>query len=72
MPCPEDELWIVTYASIKTPGIGATLYVQRNDKLLLAGFFNANLKKHQVTWLSCELEALCIGASMKHFAPYIT
>jgi hypothetical protein len=45
--------------------------VLRDDKLLLAGFFNAQLKKHQVTWLPCEIEALCIGAAVKHFSPYI-
>ena len=24
-----------------------------------------------MTWLPCEVEALCIGAALKHFAPYI-
>jgi hypothetical protein len=72
LPYPADELWIVTDASVKKSGLGATLYVLRNTKLLLAGFFNAKLKKHQVTWLPCEVEALCIGAAVKHFAPYIT
>ena len=66
-----DKLWIVTDGSVSKRGIGATLYVNRNDKLILAGFFSAKLRKHQVTWLPCEIEALCIGASVKHFAPFI-
>ncbi|KAK2183670.1 hypothetical protein NP493_300g00016 [Ridgeia piscesae] len=45
-----------------------TLYVRRSDK---AGVFNAILRKHQVTWLPCEVAALSIGAAIKHFAPFI-
>ncbi len=70
LPRPEDELWIVTDGSVKNRGIGATLYVLRDNSLLLAGFFNAKLKKHQVTWLPCEVEALCIGAAIRHYAPF--
>ena len=71
IPLPTDSIWIVTDASVKQRGIAATLYVNRNGNLLLAGFFNAKLRKHQVTWLPCEVEALCIGAAVRHFAPYI-
>ena len=71
IPRPDDTLWIVTDGSIKNRGIAATLYVRRGEQLLLAGFFNAKLRKHQVTWLPCELEALCIGAAIRHFAPYV-
>jgi hypothetical protein len=39
--------------------------------LLLAGFFSAKTRKHQVTWLPCEVEALSIASAIKHFAPYI-
>jgi hypothetical protein len=70
LPRPEDELWIVTDGSVKNRGIGATLYILRDKSLLLAGFFNAKIKPHQVTWLPCEVEALCIGAAIRHFAPY--
>ena len=52
-------------------GIGATLYVNRGSKAQLAGFFSAKSRKHQVTWLPCEIEALSIAASIKHFSPYI-
>lgn len=71
LPRPDDELWLVTDGSVKNRGIGATLYVLRDRTLLLAGFFNAKLKPHQVTWLPCELEALSIGAAVQHFAPYV-
>ena len=71
LPRPTDELWIVTDGSSKAHGIGATLYVSRGDRTLLAGFFSAQLRKHQVRWLPCEIEALGIAAAVKHFAPYI-
>ena len=72
LPKPNDTLWIVTDASVSNFGIAATMYILRDKSLKLAGFFNAKLKKHQVTWLPCEVEALCIGASIKHFSPYIS
>ncbi|XP_060598210.1 uncharacterized protein LOC132751998 [Ruditapes philippinarum] len=71
LPRPTDQLWIVTDGSVKKRGIGATLYVTWHGKLLLAGFFSAKLRKHQVTWLPCEIEALGIAAAVKHFSPYI-
>ena len=71
IPQPQDALWKVTDGSVKNRGIAATLYVHRNGSLLLAGFFSAKLCKHQVTWLPFEIEALAIGAAIRHFAPYI-
>ena len=71
LPQSDDQLWTVTDASITKQGIGSTLYISRGGKLLLAGFFSAKLRKHQVNWLPCEVEALCIAASVKHFSPYI-
>ena len=71
LPKPTDLLWIVTDGAIKVRGLGATLYIYRNEKLLLAGFFNAKLKTNQITWLPCEMEALCIATAIKHFAPFI-
>ena len=63
--------YIVTDASVTKRGLGATLYVTSNDHdLYLAGFFSAKLRKHQVTWLPCEIEALCIAAAVKHFSPF--
>ena len=71
LPRSSDQLSIVTDGSLAKCGIGAALYVHRNGKLQLAGFFSAKLREHQVTWLSCEIEALSIAASIKHFSPYI-
>ena len=71
LPRPSDQLWIVADGSVAKSGIGATLYVNRDSKLQLVGFFSAKLRKHQVTWLPCEIEALSIAASIKHFSPYI-
>ena len=70
-PRPSDTLWIVTDGSITRRGLGATLYVSRVNQLHLAGIFSAKLRKHQVTWLPSEVEALSIAASVKHFSPFI-
>jgi hypothetical protein len=72
LPKPDDQLWIVTDGAVKNHGIGATLYVSRNDKICVAGFFSSKLRKHQVTWLPCEIEALGIAAAVQHFSPYVT
>ena len=71
LPRPTDQLWIVTDGSVKERGIGATLYLSRNGTMHLAGFFSAKIRKNQITWLPCEVEALGIAAATKHFAPYI-
>ena len=71
LPRPDDQLWIVTDGSVKKHSIGSTLYITRNDKPLLAGFFSAKLRGRQPTWLPCEVEALSISASTKHFSPLI-
>ena len=71
LPRIDDQLWIVTDGSVTKHGIGATMYISRDNKLSLAGFFSAKLRKHQVNWLPCEIEALCIAAAIKHFSPYI-
>lgn len=71
LPRPDDQLWIVSDGAVRKPGIAATLYVMRNNKLALAGFFSAKLRSHQLMWLPCEVEALAIAAAVKHFGPYI-
>ena len=71
LPKPDDQLWIVTDGAVRKPGIGSTLYVTRDNKLRLAGFFSAKLRGSQATWLPCEVEALSIAAATKHFSPYI-
>ena len=70
LPQAADQLWIVTDASVKAVGLAATLYVMRHRKHHLSGHFSARLRSHQRTWLPCELEALAIAASVKHFSPH--
>ena len=71
MPLSSDMLCIMTDASVRPGAIGAILFAVRGNKPLLAGFFNCKLPTFQKRWLPCELEALAIAASLKHFAPYI-
>ena len=71
LPRPEDQLWIVTDGAVRDPGIGATLYVTRGDKVHVSGFFSAKLWGSQTTWLPCEVEALSTAAATKHFSPYL-
>ena len=71
LPRPEDQLWIVTDGAVWDPGIGATLYVTRGDKLCVSGFFSAKLRGSQTTWLPCEVKAHSIAAATKHFSPYL-
>ena len=37
LPRSDDQLWIITDGTVRKPGIGATLYVMRNEKLSVAG-----------------------------------
>ena len=73
IPRRSDHLWIVTDGAVKSSGIGATLYITRQDanRPLLAGFFSAKLKQHQPRWLPCEVEALAISSACNHFRPFI-
>ena len=71
LPIPGDQLWIVIDGALRTPGIGATIYVTRNDKLRLEGFFSAKRRGSQLTWLPCEVEALAIAVATKYFSPYL-
>ena len=68
LPRPSDTLWVVTDGTFTRRGLS---YVSRTNQLHLASFFSAKLRKHQVTWLPCEVEALSIAASIKHFSPFI-
>lgn len=70
LPRAEYQLRIVTDGSVTKHGIGATLYVNRDSNILLAVFFSAKLKEHQIKWLPCEIEALGIVTAIKHFAPF--
>ena len=69
LPTPTDQLIIVHDGA--QVGIGSVLYLLRNDKIKLGGFFSAKLKAHQSLWYPCETEALSISTSVSHFGPYI-
>ena len=69
MPRKDDQLQIVTNAS--NTGIGAALFVLSGGEPKIAGFFSSKYKKHQTSWMPCEMEALSISAAVTHFAPYI-
>ena len=71
LPCLSDTLWIVTDGSVTKRGLGATLYISHVSHLHLAGFYRGKLRKNQVTWLPCEVEALSIAAAVKYFSPFI-
>ena len=71
LPKHSDQLHIVTDAAVRCAGIASALYVVRGKKPQLAGFFNAKRRGSQASWLPCEVEALSIGVSIKHFSPYI-
>lgn len=71
IPKSSDQLWIVTDAACRKPGVAATLYVTRKNKPQIAGFFSSKLQKTQLDWLPCEVEAVCIAASINYFSPYI-
>ena len=73
LPRQSDQLYIVTDAATRKPGIGATLYIDRpGSHLKIGGFFSAKLSSNQIDWLPCEREALAIGSSVRYFQPYIT
>ena len=65
-PQPDDKLWIVNDGAVRQPGIASTLYVMRQGKPVPA----AKLNHNQKYWLTCEIEALAISASINHFTLY--
>ena len=71
VPRYNDQLHIVTDAAVRSAGIASAMYVVRDGKPVLAGHFNAKRQGSQKGWLPCEAEALSIGVSINHFAPYI-
>ena len=71
LPTADDQIWIVTDGAVRNSGIGATMYISRNKKIHLSGFFSSKLNSRHMTWLPCEIEALAIASAIKHFSPYI-
>ena len=71
IPSSSDKLIITVDASPLNKGLGATLFVMRNGKKLVAEYFSFKMKSHQISWLPCEVEALAICTAVTHFSPYI-
>ena len=71
LPNEADQLWLVTDGASSNAGIGATLYVLRDDHLKVAGFFSQQLSPTYCKWLPCEIEGLAIAAAIKYFNGYI-
>ena len=67
----DDQLIINVDAVPIFNGIGATLYILRDNKRYLADNFSLKLKEHQYGWQPCEHEALVITTGVKHFSRYI-
>ena len=51
--------------------VGSVLYVKLGSAVHVAGFFSAKIKKYQLLWLSCEIEALGINLAINSFSHYI-
>eukprot|EP00111_Clytia_hemisphaerica_P011974 TCONS_00035180-protein len=71
IPRPDDKLTLTTDASPVNQGLAATLFLDRDGKRHIGGFFSFKLKSHQIGWWPCEHEALAISSAVHHFAPYI-
>ena len=71
MPNENDQLWIVTDGASSTPGIGATLYIMRNETLKIAGYFSQQLSPTHCKWLPCEIEGISIAAAINYFNGFI-
>ena len=69
LPKRTEALHLVTDAS--SMGIAATLFVVRDKKLNVCGYFSAALKPHQAKLLPCEQEALAISVGLKHFSYHV-
>lgn len=71
LPKESDQLWLITDGASSTCGLGATLYILRDSKLLLAGFFSQQLSPTHMKWFPCEVEGITIACAVKSFDGYI-
>ena len=71
LPNENDQLWLVTDGASSNSGIGATLYVVRDNSLKVAGFFSQQLSPTHRKWLPCEIEGISIAAAIRYFDGYI-
>ena len=71
LPHPNDQLILVSDGCNSPPAVGSTLYIKRSTKMFVASFFRAKIGKHQLLWLPCEIEALCINLAIYSFSNFI-
>ncbi len=71
IPKPSDQLIITTDGAVVNNGIGSVLFIIRNGKRSIGGYFSAKLKSNQQRWLPCEVEALGISMAINHWNTYI-
>ena len=67
IPVPSDCLRVYTDASAQ--GVGATLYVVRNDKELTISFYSRQLSGLEKKYCATELEGFAIYLAINNFAP---
>ena len=71
IPNPNDQLILVSDGCNSPATVGSTLYIKRGPDFHIAGFFSAKVKKNQIMWLPCEIEALGINLSVNAFKNFI-
>ena len=71
IPNPNDQLMLVSDGRNSPAATGSTLYIKRGSDFYIAGFFSAKVKKNQIMWLPCEIEALGINLSINAFKNFI-
>jgi len=71
IPRRDDHLIITNDGAVRNGGIGSILYILRNGRMLLGGYYSAKLKPHHERWLPCEVEALAISSATNHWSTLI-
>ena len=67
IPRRSDLLVITSDGAVRNGGKGSVMYIMRNGKMLLGGYFSAKMKEFQKNWLPCEQEALAISTAIHHW-----
>jgi hypothetical protein len=71
VPRPSDQLIITSDGAVRNGGVGSVLFIRRDGKLKIGGYFSAKLTVWQQKWLPCEVEALAISLAVSHWGPHI-
>ena len=71
LPNKDEQLIIMSDATVKNPAVGFTLNVMREDKLTPVIFYSFKLNDHQTNWWPCEREALAVATAIKKCSHYI-